>query len=104
MGCLAKADQPGDVAYGDRRLLDQKLRRHFEATCEQILAEGSLAELSVCARQLARRARQGPRDLIERQRTPVVTCDNDARQQVQAAALLDRGGTHGPLSDGRCSM
>jgi hypothetical protein len=63
---LAKADQPGDVAHRDRRLLDQQLRRYFESACEQILAKGHLAELRICARQLARRARQCPRHLIER--------------------------------------
>jgi hypothetical protein len=51
---LAKADQPGDVAHRDCRLLDQQLRRHFQSACEQILAKGRLAELRVCARQLAR--------------------------------------------------
>jgi hypothetical protein len=99
MGSLAKADQPGDVAHGDRRLLDQQLRGDVQAAREQILAEGRLAELRVGARHLARRAGKRPGDLVERQRTAVVASDDDTREQIQAAALLDRGGAHAPLSD-----
>jgi hypothetical protein len=100
---LAKADQPGDVAHGDRRLLDQQLCGDVQAAREQILAEGALAELCVGARDLTRRARKRTGDLLQRQGTPVVTSDDHAREQIQAAALLDRGGTHAPLSDRQAS-
>ncbi len=100
MGRLAEADQPGDIAYGDRRLLDQQLCGHVQAARQQILTEGRIAELRVGAGHLTRRARQRPRDLIERKRTPVMACDDDTRQQIQAAALLNRRGAHGPLTDG----
>jgi hypothetical protein len=96
---LAKADQSGDVAHGDRRLLDQQLRGHLQAAREQILAEAALAELRIGARHLTRRAGKRTGNLLKRQRTPVVASDDQASEQVQAAALLDRRGTHAPLSD-----
>jgi hypothetical protein len=96
---LTVADDAGDVAHGDRGLLDQKLRRRAHAPRQQILAEGALAELRVGARQLPRRTGERAGDPIERQRAAVVARDRRAGQQVQAAALLERGRTHIPLSD-----
>jgi hypothetical protein len=96
---LTKADQSGHVAHRDRRLLDQQLRGDVQAACEQILAEAHLAELRVGARHLAWRAGKRPGDLLQRQGTPIMASDYDAREQVQTAALLDRCGTHVFLSD-----
>jgi hypothetical protein len=96
---LTKSHKPRNVAHRDRRLLDQQLRGDVQATREQILTEGDIAELGIGAGELAWRAGQSPGDLLERQRSPVVTSDDDARKQVQAATLLDRGGAHIPISD-----
>jgi hypothetical protein len=50
----AVAHQPRHVAHRDRRLLGQQLRRDRHAPCHQVLVEARLAELRVCALQLAR--------------------------------------------------
>jgi len=65
---LAIADQPRHVAHRDRRLLGEQLRRHRHAPRQQVLAEARLAELPVCALQLARRARHGARHRVQRER------------------------------------
>jgi hypothetical protein len=100
---LTKPHEPCDVAHCNRRLLDQQLRGDVQAARVQILAEGRLAELGVRTRQLARRAGQCPCDPIKRQPSPVVTRDHDAGLQIQATALIDRGGAHTPISDPRAS-
>ncbi len=46
---LAVADQPRDVAHGDRRLLGQQLRGDRHAPCQQVLGEAPLAELGIGA-------------------------------------------------------
>jgi hypothetical protein len=51
---LAVADQPCDVAHGDRRLLAEQLRRRAHAPRQQILVKAQLAELRVGALHLAR--------------------------------------------------
>jgi hypothetical protein len=50
---LTKAHEPRHVANRDRGLLDQQLGGNVQATREQFLAEGDLAELGVCPRELA---------------------------------------------------
>ncbi|MGA9314407.1 MAG: hypothetical protein WBV77_07250 [Solirubrobacteraceae bacterium] len=80
MGRLAKADQSGDVAYGDRRLLDQQLRGDVQSAGEQILAKGHLAKLCVGAGHLTRRAGKHSGNLLQRQRTPVMASDDHARE------------------------
>jgi hypothetical protein len=51
---LAVADEPCDVAHGDRRLLGQELRGGRHAPRQQILLEAQLAELLIGALHLAR--------------------------------------------------
>jgi hypothetical protein len=86
----AVAHQPRHVAHGDRRLLGQELRRDRHAPRQQVLLEARLAELRVCALQLARRARHRPRHDVQRQRPAVVALDHHPRQQVQPASALER--------------
>jgi hypothetical protein len=100
---LAIADQPRDVAHGDRRLLGQQLRRCRHAPGEQILGEAEVAELRVRPLHLARRAADGAGDHSERQRAPVVARDDHAREQIQPSPALDRLRVHIPHSD-RASM
>jgi hypothetical protein len=87
---LAVAHQPRHVAHRDRRLLGQELRRDRHAPRHQVLVEARLAELRVCALQLARRTRHGARHHAQRQRPPVVALDHDPRQQVQPASARQR--------------
>jgi hypothetical protein len=53
---VAVADELGDVAHGDRRLLGQQLGGRGHASREQVLVKARLAELRVRALHLARRA------------------------------------------------
>jgi hypothetical protein len=101
--CVAVADQPRDVAHGERRLLAEQLRRGVHAPREQILVKARLAELRIRALQLARRAGQRAGDARERQPAPVVARDEDAREQVQASAGLERLRLHTPHSDRRAA-
>jgi hypothetical protein len=101
MRSLAKPHEPRHVAHGDRGLLDQQLGGDFQAAGQQVLAKSHLAELGVDAGELARRGGERPRDPVERQRPPVVARDHNTGLQVQATALIDRGGTHIPYSDRR---
>jgi hypothetical protein len=87
---LAKTNEPCHIPHGYRRLLDQQLRGDVQATCEQVLAKSDVAELGVSASELTGRAGERPRYFLKCQRPAVVTCDDDTRQQVQTAALLDR--------------
>jgi hypothetical protein len=48
--------------------------------------KAQLAELRICALDLARRARHRTRHFGERQLAPVVARDDDAREQVDAPA------------------
>jgi hypothetical protein len=93
---LAIADQPRDVAHGDRRLLAQQLRRCRHAPGEQILGEAEVAELRVRTLHLARRAADGAGDDSERQRAPVVARDDHACEQIQPSPALDRLRVHIP--------
>jgi hypothetical protein len=77
MGRLAKADQPRHIAHGDRRLLDQQLRGDIQTAAQQILAKGPLSKLPIDTGKLARRAAKRASDFIERQRPPVMACDDD---------------------------
>jgi hypothetical protein len=79
-----------DIAHGDRRLLDQQLRSRPHSACEQILAERRLAEVRIRPRHLPRRARQRPRDTLERERAAVVARDRGAGLQIQELALVER--------------
>jgi hypothetical protein len=87
---LAVAHQPRHVAHLDRRLLGQELRRDRHAPRQQLLAEARLAELRVCALQLTRRARHGPRHHLQRERPAVVTLNYDPREQIQPASARQR--------------
>jgi hypothetical protein len=51
---LAVADEPRDIAHGNRRLLGEQLRRSGHAPRVQVLVEAQLAELRVRALDLAR--------------------------------------------------
>jgi hypothetical protein len=87
---LAVPDDARDVAHGDRRLLDQKLRGGPHTARKQVLAERGLPELGIGARKLPRRARERLSDVLERKRATVVARNRQAREQVQTAALLER--------------
>jgi len=93
---MAVADQLGDVAHGDRRLLGQKLRGRGHASREQVLVKARLAELRVGALHLARRAGDRARDRGERQPPAVVARDDDAREQVQPSSAGERLRLHIP--------
>jgi hypothetical protein len=98
---LAIADEPRDIAYWDRRLLDQELCGCRHPPRVQVLVKAQLAELRIRALDLARRARDGPGYVRERQPSPVVPRDDDAREQVQPPAGFERVALHATLSDGR---
>jgi hypothetical protein len=51
---LAIANETGDLAHGDSRLLGQKLRPRSHPPAAEILLEALLAELLVCALDLSR--------------------------------------------------
>jgi hypothetical protein len=87
---LAVAHQPRHVAHLDRRLLGQQLRRDRHAPRQQLVVEARIAELRVCALQLARRARHGARHHLQRERPAVVALNHDPRQQVQPASARQR--------------
>jgi hypothetical protein len=87
---LAVADQPRHVAHRDRRLLGQQLSRDRHAPRHQILVETRLAELRICALQLARRARHGAGHRVERQGPAIVPRHDHPRQQVQPASARQR--------------
>ena len=63
--------------------------------------EGGIAELRIGALELAGRARESPGHDGEREPPPVVTRDEDPREQVQPATLGECVRTHIPHSD-RC--
>jgi hypothetical protein len=98
---LAIADEPRDVAHGDRRLLGKQLRSRGHSPPEQVLLEAQLAELLICTLDLSRRAGERTCDMGERQRQAVVTRDDDAREQVQPLARGERLELHLPYSDQR---
>jgi hypothetical protein len=91
---LAVADQPRDVGDCDRRLLGEQLCGGAHPLRAQVLVKAQLAELLIRTLNLARRARDGARDLGERQPAAVVAHDDDARQQIQTSARGDRLGLH----------
>jgi hypothetical protein len=91
---LAIADEPRDVADGDRRLLGEQLRRRAHPPCEQVLVEAQLAELRIRALNLPRRARDRAGDLGERQLAPVVARDDEPREQVDTPSGDERLGMH----------
>jgi hypothetical protein len=96
---LAIADEAGYVAYGDSRLLGQKLRPRSHPPVEEILLEALLSELCICALYLSRRARQRSRDHRERKPAAVVTRHDHAREQIQPAARPAGVGVHTHFSD-----
>jgi hypothetical protein len=91
-------DQPRDVANRDRGLLGEQLRGDGHATHEQVLAERG-AEPCVGTLELAGRRGDGARDGGKRERTAVVTGDNDAAHQIQTAMLGGRIRAHTSRSD-----
>jgi hypothetical protein len=95
---LAVADEPRDVVHQER-LPREQLHRGSHPPRREILLEGAGAELRVRPLELARRARQRARQVLERQRAAVVARDEHAREQVQPAALADGAGAHVPFSD-----
>jgi hypothetical protein len=66
VGSLAIADQPRDVAHGNRALLDQQLGGGRHPPREQILPERDLAELRIYPLQLPGRGGERPREHVER--------------------------------------
>jgi hypothetical protein len=91
---LAVADEPRDVADGNRRLLGEQLRRRAHPPREQVLVEAQLAELRIRALNLPRRARDGAGDLGERQLAPVVARDDEPREQIDTSSGGERLGLH----------
>jgi hypothetical protein len=96
---LAVADQPRDVAHGDRRLIGQQLRGGAHASRQQILVKAQLAELRVGSLHLARRAADRARDDRKRQRAAVVARDDHAREQIQPPSGKERLRLHIPDYD-----
>jgi hypothetical protein len=95
---LAIADEARDVAHRDRRLLGQQLRGDRQTPREQVLLKGRV-ELRIRPLDLSLRARHGAGDLRERQALPVVARDDDAREQIEPSAGLERALLHVPVSD-----
>jgi hypothetical protein len=96
---LAIADEPRDVAHGDRRLLGEELCGRGHPPPEQVLVKAQLAELRVSALDLSRRARKRGGDRGERQRLAVVARDDDAREQILPLACCEGLGLHLSHSD-----
>jgi hypothetical protein len=96
---LSIADEAGHGGDGNRAMRQQQLGRRGHAPVEEILAEAHLAELRVGALELAWRAAEGARNGHKRELAAVVACDDDARQQIQAATGCERLGAHDPVSD-----
>ena len=90
---MAVAHQPRHVRDRDR-LPRQQLRGGHHAARAEVLLEGLVTELRVGALQLARRAGQGARQRLERQRAAVVARDQHPRQQIQPASLAEGAGAH----------
>jgi hypothetical protein len=97
---LAIADQPRDVAHGDRRLVAQQLRRRGHAPRAQLLLERRVAELGERALHLPRRAGHRARHHRQRQRAAVVARDDHAREQVDPSPGGERVRAHAFSSDG----
>jgi hypothetical protein len=96
---LAIADEPCNVAHGDRRLLGQQARRGGHAPRPQVLLKADLAELRIGPLHLTRRARHRRGDGGERQPPTIVARHDHAREQVQPAAAGDRLRVHTTGSD-----
>jgi hypothetical protein len=97
---LAIADQPRDVANGDRRLLGEQLRGGRHASREQFLVKAHVAELRIRALHLTRRAGHRAGDGGKRQPAGVVARDDHAREQIQPPSACERLLFHPPHSDG----
>jgi hypothetical protein len=98
---LPVADQARDRRHGNRALREQELCGRGHPPADEILAEAEPAELRVGALDLARGARERGGDDGEGELAAVVAGDEDARQQVQAAAGCERLRAHPPRSDER---
>jgi hypothetical protein len=96
--CLAVADEARDIAHRDRRLLGQELRCNRQPPREQVLLKCRVV-LRIRPLDLSLRARHGAGHLRERQTLAVVARDDDAREQVEPSAGLERALLHVPVSD-----
>jgi hypothetical protein len=86
---LAVADQLRDVAYADRRLLGQQLRRRGQPPRAQVLLKARLAELRVGALHLAGRARHRAGNRRQREAATIVARDDHAREQIQPPSAVE---------------